>query len=259
VRSGVQDEEGWGWGAFLLPYLEQGPPYQQLGVETRTLHQALVAGALPLAQTSLKVYVCPSDDGGPLMESHASSAVPNGRFFNGLAAVGPGSKVAKSNYVACAGFFSVQSPNNNGGMFTNSQTGFRDIIDGTSYTFAVGERNRYCAQGAWVGNRNPNGGGPAGADYTMGLISWPLNSPANQANECIEGFASNHSGGANFVFWDGSVRFVRDTISFNNGGLNGTTLVSNAANLQALAAVFPTLGIYQRLGIRNDGMVVNLD
>ena len=44
-----------------------------------------------------------------------------------------------------------------------------------------------------------------------------------------DGFKSNHSGGANFVFADGSVHFIRDSID---------------------------MWTYQRLGCRNDGQVI---
>jgi prepilin-type N-terminal cleavage/methylation domain-containing protein/prepilin-type processing-associated H-X9-DG protein len=259
----TKQEESWGWGAFLLPQLEQGNLYTQLGVANRTLNTLLGSSQSGLVQTPLKVFVCPSDSGGPLMDGDPSSAKPGGRPFDGLANFS--GHVARSNYIGVCGFFSVQSgwnyptSTNNGVLYSSGRVGFNDITDGTSNTFAVGERNYFCDQGAWVGNRNPRGGGIDGADYTMGVISWPLNSPLNGANECVEGFASNHSGGANFLFCDGSVHFITNSIGYDNAGVAGVNKVGNAKNQKALAAVITGLGVYQRLGIRNDRQPVTFE
>jgi prepilin-type N-terminal cleavage/methylation domain-containing protein/prepilin-type processing-associated H-X9-DG protein len=262
--NAATDEQSWGWGALVLPELEQDNLYQQMGVSKQTLWQMLGNSSLrPLIQTRLKVFVCPSDEGSHLMQRAAGTANrPN--FDSTIVTVGiaPG----KSNYVACAGFWSVQSTNNDGALYCGSFTGLRDLRDGTSNTFLVGERNYRCAQGAWVGNRNPRGGGPRGADYTLGTVGWPLNSPLNGNHQCIEGFASNHTGGANFLFGDGSVRFISDNISFNNTGIDnagavvtfhpaGVTHTGNANNFTFLYR--GQMGAYQKLGIRNDGQPVS--
>jgi prepilin-type N-terminal cleavage/methylation domain-containing protein/prepilin-type processing-associated H-X9-DG protein len=263
-------EESWGWGAFLLPQLEQGNLYTQLGVANRTLNTLLGSSQSGLVQTPLKVFVCPSDSGGPLMDGDPSSAKPGGRDFNGNA--GFTGQVAKSNYIGVCGFFSANSgfdyptSTNNGVLIScggGGQVGFNDITDGTSNTFAVGERNYYCDQGAWVGNRNPKGAATDGADYTMGVISFPLNSPLNGKNECVEGFASNHSGGANFLFCDGSVHFITNTIGYDNGttvtALTGVDQKGTVKRMTTLATSAASLGVYQRLGIRNDRQPVTFE
>ena len=65
-------------------------------------------------------------------------------------------------------------------------------------------------------------------------INWKMPAPATQANYDlrINVFGSGHSGGANFALGDGSVRFIRDSLS---------------------------LVTLERLCMYQDGLVVNLE
>lgn len=252
--TGTASRQMWGWGAHLLPFIEQNSLYDQMGVSRQGLVQVLDDAALrPLTQTALTAFICPSDPGGHLMDGGTMNG-GRGRHFNGEADIGNNFRVAKSNYIGVCGMFDVDMRKNNGVLHRGSDHRFADVEDGTSNTFLLGERNRRCAQGAWVGNRNVTGGGPQGCDYTIGRVTRPLNSPNNGGHHCPEAFASEHPGGALFAFVDGSVQFIADTIHYRNAGVNGNNQNANTNPPNFNAA---NLGTYQRLGTRNDGQPVS--
>src|SRR5476649_1602437 len=56
---------GWGWGAFILPYLDQEPLYQSLNLSQPVQNSAAI-------QTILQVYLCPAD-----IPPSGAFAVPN--------------------------------------------------------------------------------------------------------------------------------------------------------------------------------------
>jgi len=251
--DGAANIESWGWGAHILPFIEQGNIYDQLLVSKQTLNATLKQSALrPLVQTEISAFICPSDPGDHLMDGGQMNG-KTGRHFRGNAGLPNNFRVGKSNYIGVCGYWDVDDRNNNGVLHRRTQNSFRDIVDGTSSTFMIGERNEFCAQGAWVGNRNPTGGGPQGIDYTLGRVTRPLNQPNNGSHQCVEGFASQHPGGALFAYADGSVHFIPDTINYALAVNGHNNQNSNNTRRNELADLNRPLGVYQRLGIRNDG------
>ena len=81
--------QGWGWGAMLLPYLEQRTLYESLGVGQTTLGAALVSPAQQKAFTvRLPFYVCPSDATQQLAHGYrlynGFTLTPSGALLNAM-------------------------------------------------------------------------------------------------------------------------------------------------------------------------------
>ena len=243
------DRQEWGWPALILPFMEQTPLYEQLRVTE--LHLWEVLNSEPaLVQTELKSYRCPSDVTKSLVKG-----TPQVRDLNGYAPVGTNFFGATSNYMGVVGMWDIDvpingGPDNNGVLYINSELGMEDILDGTSNTFLVGERNFECSSGTWAGGRNSDGAGPRGPDYMLGRVSlkpngWNIHGQTGN-DSCTEAFISYHPGGLLFVLCDGSVTFISADIDFNNGG------APFDFNNAAPGYNKPGIGTYQRLGARND-------
>jgi prepilin-type N-terminal cleavage/methylation domain-containing protein/prepilin-type processing-associated H-X9-DG protein len=195
----------WGSLTYLLPFMEQSQAYETIDFEETaccTMVKAYQAMSPPLPEPQslqLPVYQCPSDPmsgqellSGPLGPSPISYDC--GRLV-------PGSYLGVSGKIdnGCAGI-----TNGEGILYSQSSTRFRDITDGTSQTFAYGERGLPAdLVWGWV-----NCGGHECEQYIsleFGLIPAEL-ANANAIN--ISSFWSWHEGGAHFLMADGSVHFM---------------------------------------------------
>jgi prepilin-type N-terminal cleavage/methylation domain-containing protein/prepilin-type processing-associated H-X9-DG protein len=219
---------GWGWGAFLLPYLEQDNLYRQVNFSKPVQNSTGV-------QTVLKVYLCPSD------------TPPTTAFALTTATGTPVMRAAPSSYAATVGpdASDVADPTGDGVFYRNSRTRFTDITDGTSQTVMVGDR-------AWVDSNGVWAGAPAGAVMRPGTGNpWQTAvAPApclvlahnnwinikTDADGGLDDFSSYHTGSVNLLFADGSVHFVANitadgprhlaffALGTRNGGDSATAL-----------------------------------
>jgi len=268
--QGANNREGWGWGAMLLPQLEQAPLFDAMGVNDQTLESFLSQG-LPqaaLAQTVLPIFRCPSDSS----PDSPDFLVMNNRHFNGGRGNNAGNlgrfRPSISNYIGNRGVRDQpQRINDTHGMFFfNSSLGMKDVSDGTSNTFFVGERDTlYCRSGTWLGVRNPRGGGSRGIWYNIGHARTVLNAPdppfgAVSNRGCGESFGSTHTGGAFFAMVDGSVQFISENIDFDaNGCRNNPECPRNDGRCCVWHKFTPGnpgwqwYTVYSKLARRNDG------
>lgn len=266
----IANYEMWAWGALILPFVEQKNLQDTLGVNQQTLKQALdpneningQVGAkrvVDMAQTQLKIYMCPSDSGfdGRGLVIAATGGIPQRTrsFANGLGSdLTSFRQPSVSNYIGVEGHIDgVNATANTGVFWGDSYLRMADFVDGTSNTFAVGERETLdCISGTWIGVRNTNGSQNSGVNIVVGHSRPKLNAPVavfplnvNRTN-CAEGFSSLHPGGAMFALADGSARFVANGIAHNwyAANMTGTGAAADARDSRNRT--------YQRLMTRND-------
>jgi prepilin-type N-terminal cleavage/methylation domain-containing protein/prepilin-type processing-associated H-X9-DG protein len=228
---------GWGWGAFLLPSLEQDNLHRQL-----TFNQPVQNS--PAIQTVVKAYLCPSD-----LYPAGAFSVTDG-FGDTIALAAP------CSYAACVGGDESETtgPAGLGVFYRNSRTRLTDITDGTSSTILIGEKAWSNANGIWAGaipggvimrgQYNPCQPAVPGAWFpaaSLVLSHAHLNNAMTDPDGSagMDDFSSRHFGGSNFLFGDGSVHFIRSIPSDNPD-----------------RSYTPDGRIFQALGTRANGEVV---
>jgi prepilin-type N-terminal cleavage/methylation domain-containing protein len=253
---GVDVQGSWGWPAFVLPFIDQAPLFNNLQVG-QDIRVALDDPArLALMQQAYPAFKCASD---------TAPQVNDRRQVAGF--MGTIRRLSTSNYVGWNSGSLGWLPNEGapldrkGVLFMNSNTRFRDVTDGLSNTLMLGERMYKAFQSGncnincnaavifaneWNNNYNNARRNPRyGNTNTLGLGEGHINSiftgsPTNPGGNCnaicARGAASYHVGGAQFAMGDGSVRFVSENIDW---------MADNAIN-----------STYERLGAMADGQVI---
>ena len=245
------------WTVLILPFLEMNALYDSF-VMTSEIHGAYTDGASAssangiASRTIVPAFVCPSYPGRG-----------NGTHTNYFGVMG-GNPATPSWAMTSAGFGRAMW--NNGTLYRNSRTNMRDILDGTSNTFLVGETKYQLGNGVrpsgeyfgWASTMRPSASpgtvpGTLAAATDVPINAWngdghtldtafTNNAASNRGTIMVagtlenalhnlqgRGFGSYHKGGAQFVFVDGSVHFISENINLNT---------------------------YFNLAIRNDGQVL---
>jgi prepilin-type N-terminal cleavage/methylation domain-containing protein/prepilin-type processing-associated H-X9-DG protein len=241
---------GWGWGTMFLSQMEQAPLFNAANL--------ILAVEVPqnttVIRTRLSAYLCPSDPvpGGTFPVTDASS--------NTLALMSP------TSYAACVGNDFADSTtglNNdgigNGVMFRNSGVRIADITDGTSQTLVVAERAWSINSGPWAGvvtngvirrgpaNPCPTTGAPFYLAATLVQAHCNVLNTDTDPDGGLDDYSSRHPGGANALFVDGSVHFLKSVLRNSGQRPDGSTIYS------------PSSLVLQSLGTRAGGEVISAD
>ena len=234
-----------------------------------------------IVATGLTMLWCPSDPGVDQ---------PYTGNFTAFGATAP-SPMRFSSYAGNAGtwfnniwanYYKPPTGNTqmNGVFYAFSVTKLASITDGTSNTIMFGEHTRAIENAAdticWHWWTSGNYGD------TIFTTFWPINPTKKLPYGCVgvsadppvEAASSMHPGGANFAFMDGSVHFIKESIScWANNPANtsaGYTCLPPGLSVTSSSSTPPDpiiwvigagtkFGVYQQLSTRNGGEVISSD
>ncbi len=266
--------DGWGQFASLLLYTEQSQVYNAMNVMLGPYQ--LRNSTVPVLGLSL--LWCPSDgvisglrvfaqgaawDGSVLGTTYTSYRGVCGTFMPGMAynqqILGSMQGVFPDTG---RGWYSPGSP-------SQPPVRIASITDGTSNTFMFGESAQgklsqancpYCpyeGEGWWADS--DYGDGTMSTFYPPNLTNAAYNAGTNcdPASVAAESATSFHSGGCNFAFADGSVHFIKSSISsWNYQQMQTAQLANNCIPILPPGQAVP---VYQALSTRNGGEVISSD
>ncbi|MCA9068000.1 MAG: DUF1559 domain-containing protein, partial [Planctomycetaceae bacterium] len=190
------EEQGYhfSWTMALLPFLDQ---------ESAFNHYDLTKGVYApenaeVRRSEINVYMCPSS---PTVRGRTPA----------------GEDIPESSYVGCHHHEEAPIDVKQSGVFyLNSSTRYREIRDGSSNTIFVGEKLGTERTLGWVSGTRETLRNTSGINVDKDRWDrWdqqqdPRPEPAPTQ---VGGFGSYHTGGAQFVLGDGSVRFISENIN----------------------------------------------
>lgn len=242
---------GWGWGTSLLSYLEQSPLATSIDPEvpiwdasyTNMIATSLPVFLCPSASGGNEPFVVQDQGGGPLyiggkeillgrshyVASHGQESCWGECGANSTAVIFTNIYQSTTTTITVDGDVSRVA---DGPFYRNSRTRMRDITDGTSNTIFLGEHTSALSDKTWVGVvpgaytwpkfKSPENGPDAAATLTLvhagpsggelDITGFPIIHPINFPTFHVGQMYSEHPGGGQVGFGDGSVRFVSDDI-----------------------------------------------
>ena len=233
---------GWGssWKVYILPHIEQDNIFKQWQFNSYSSGWQNVNNLTLVNKITIKTYRCPSSTLPDFTPGSTTNVCDSFQMFTSYVGVAGTTldNPVNTNIGCCEGTGPING--GSGILCTNCQIKMTQITDGTSNTILAGEQSDFLRDTAnqpilssgWpVTSQGPHGwvmgagGGGVGAvngerQFNITTIRWTINqrglgaSAANGTNFNSGSnfpFTSVHSGGANMLMGDGSVRFMRDS------------------------------------------------
>jgi prepilin-type N-terminal cleavage/methylation domain-containing protein len=246
---GQVNPNGWAWGGYIMPFLEMNDLFQQLDMQkpigweaSKTSSWSHTGNAVVGSAKAANVpqVRCPSAKDMPTVSiSFSGQTNPYSLNFISTASYqanhGPYDYVLTDPISRFRGIFGI-----------NSRVKLKDVTDGTSKTLLIGETSFDTGGlGVWYGQADFSTGAAANKGGFMRNCEKRINFMNANGSGDTGYFGSMHVKGAQFVFCDGSVKFLQEDINHVDGRnaywFNNDPTVS---------------GVYQRLAARNDGLEI---
>lgn len=210
----ANSEPGWGWSAYILPFMEQNNLYNQIDFRLaidNEFHEHTIETVIPS-------YQCPSEVADEVVNlaDHVEHDHDHDddhdddhdlRLKDDDHDHGEELWVSRSNYSGVFGSSEIgDSPLLGNGLFHgNSRVKMGDITDGTSNTLMIGERINLLGSVSWVGMC------PEVDEPFARIVGAACHAPNDPAGH-FDDFRSYHPQGINVTLGDGSIHFVAQSI-----------------------------------------------
>ncbi len=210
----------------MLPFLEDGILAENAGIGTESViwgynnnwrdDATVSTDRIQVVETRPSFYVCPSDDSLPVPDSYAgvSFQPATGSYAFVMGTVGP-SRIGSSD---------VKLYNTGPFIYVKNRK-YRQITDGLSKTFFIGEsieNHSHANRNIWSfalrhqdsvrTTENPLNTPPGSSNLTSGFTGADNQRSGDEAAWLNGAFGSRHPGGGNFVFGDGHVQYLVDSV-----------------------------------------------
>ncbi len=243
---------GWGWGTYILPFMEESNLYSQIDLDEAITHP----DHINLVNQTVTSYLCPSASGGddpftvndesgnPLIVNGNQVVLGRSHYVAshgqescwggcGASATGP---IFTDIYTSATTTVAINGDAANvadGPFYRNSKTRFKKITDGLSKTIFTGEHSSGLSEKTWSGvvpgaftsplfESDENGPDAAAtlvlvhggpSGGELDITGEPIIHPMNFPTYHVGQMYSEHPTGGNVGLGDGSVRFVSENVN----------------------------------------------
>ncbi len=243
---------GWGWGAMILPFLEQAAIAEQIRYD-RPIWELEHANVIT---TKIPGFLCPSategDDAFMVQNEVGTPLIVDGRqiqlgrshyvvnhgqesCWDECGAV-PTGIVFDNIYTAVVKSVDIDGDTArvaDGPFYRNSKVGFRNILDGTTHTILAGEHAPVIADKTWAGivpgafthpridtpENQPDSAATLMFVHSgpsggeLDITGFPIMHPINHPFKHVCEMISQHQGGGNVLMGDGAVKFITQSVN----------------------------------------------